>query len=837
MPIEIRKRPEGNIVKSALQSLRAPICAMLMALALPLAALAAAPVAASNPLMSMQYPSPATSPMTPALRDALVDALARDPDANWLEQEVIAADGASGDLFGFRVLVSGNTAFISSPAPLNRPGKVYVFTDASGTWAETQQISATPSVAPPPNWSDFFGWSLSLSGDTLLVGAPEVFNQMFGPVGGAYVFVNSGGTWTQQQELLGSDAGSFDWVGGAVALTGDTAFVGAPNHSGNEGKVYVYSRTGTTWTEGSPLVASDGTSGDAHQFGGAIKTDGTTLLIGAPGPDFSSTGIYAPGAAYVFSNAGGAWTEAQILQPDDSADGDQFGFSIALDGSTAIFGTPAANIGANLHQGAVYAFDGSTGTWAQSAKIVADDGAEYDQFGQSVAMQGGNALVGQWSHNDDLGGTQPPTKPGTVYLFSAARGTWSLSNEFHAGDASNGDSYGWDVGIDGTTLLIGSQATVGANTFQGTAYFYTPADPPIADVGPASLSFSLAPGASGESTLSIGNTGGSDLTFAIAETPANAPRIALNVAGATPPMAASQRRIGSLGTSGLRGPRTAAPWSPRDADGALTFVLDDGTYEDSIGLNDQVSTESAAIWLNRFTPASGTGAFTIDTISIEWPDNPNGSLVGKSINLVAYYDADGDGDPTNAVRLGGDTPVTIASLDAFLDYTVNFAVPGDGDVYVGFENTYALGGTTPIFYPAAIDEGVSQNRSWVAGMSSGDPDPDNLANDDLIGTIDSFGLPGNWLIRASGIAGGGADCSNPSDVPWLSESPASGTVASGASQDVTVTADASALGEGSYSAVLCVTTNDPDHAPVAVPVSLTVSVADRIFADGFDGAP
>ena len=271
--------------------------------------------------------------------------------------------------------------------------------------------------------------------------------------------------------------------------------------------MYVYSRTGTTWTEGSPLVASDGTSGDAHQFGGAIKTDGTTLLIGAPGPDFSSTGIYAPGAAYVFSNAGGAWTEAQILQPDDSADGDQFGFSIALDGSTAIFGTPAANIGANLHQGAVYAFDGSTGTWAQSAKIVADDGAEYDQFGQSVAMQGGNALVGQWSHNDDLGGTQPPPKPGTVYLFSAARGTWSLSNEFHAGDASNGDSYGWDVGIDGTTLLIGSQATVGANTFQGTAYFYTPADPPIADVGPASLSFSLAPGASGESTLSIGNTG------------------------------------------------------------------------------------------------------------------------------------------------------------------------------------------------------------------------------------------------------------------------------------------------------------------------------------------
>ena len=284
---------------------------------------------------------------------------------------------------------------------------------------------------------------------------------------------------------------------------------------------------------------------------------------------------------------------------------------------------------------------------------------------------------------------------------------------------------------------------------------------------------------------------------------------------------------------------TAAPWVPRDADGALAFSLDDGTYEDTIGLNDQSSTEYAALWLNRFTPPAGTGAFTIDSISILWPDNTDGSLVGKEVNLVAYYDADGDGDPSNAVRLGADTLVTVPELDAFDSYTVNFAVPGDGDVYVGFENTYALGGSTPILFPAAIDEDSgSQGRSWVAGMSSGDPDPDNLANNDLFGTIDSFGLAGNWLIRATGIAGGGGgDCSNPSDVPWLSESPASGTVAAGASQDVTVTADATGMNPGDYSALICVTTNDPDHALVAVPVSLTVTVDDRIFADGFDGAP
>jgi hypothetical protein len=302
----------------------------------------------------------------------------------------------------------------------------------------------------------------------------------------------------------------------------------------------------------------------------------------------------------------------------------------------------------------------------------------------------------------------------------------------------------------------------------------------------------------------------------------------------------AQRKLGAIGTSRIAGPRTAAPWAPRDADGALSFVLDDGTYEDGIGLNDQVSTESAGIWLNRFTPPAGTGPFTIDSISIMWPQNSGGTLVGKEIDLVAYYDADGDGDPGNAVRLGSDDVITIDNLDTFIDYTVNFSVPGDGDIYVGFENIYALGGSTPILFPAAIDEDSgSQNNSWVAGMQSGDPDPDVLANNDLFGTIDSFGLPGNWLIRATGVAGGGGggDCSNPSDVPWLSESPASGSIAVGESQDVTVTADATGLDPGSYSALVCITTNDPNNALVGVPVSLTVTADDTIFKDGFDGAP
>jgi len=409
------------------------------------------------------------------------NALAENLDATWLEQKVVSADGQADDLFGFRVLVSGDTAFISAPAPIYRPGKVYVMKNVAGVWTATQELTATPSIAPPPNWSDFFGWSLSLSGDTLLVGAPEVFNPMFGPVGGAYVFVRAGDTWVQQQELLAADSGNFDWVGSAVALTGDTAFVGAPNHDANKGTVYVFTRSGTAWSEGTALVASDGTSGDAHQFGGAIKCDGTTLMIGAPGADYSSTGIYAPGEAYAFENDGGVWTETQILRPDDSADGDQFGYSLSIAGTKVLIGAPAANIGANLHQGAAYLFDATIGTWTQTTKLTVDSGEAYDQLGQSVALADSTALVGMWSHNDDFNSPPAPPKPGSAYLFDASQGNWTLSNQFTASDASDGDSFGWDVAIDGSTIAVGSQGSVDGNEFQGAVYFYVPDDTIFAD--------------------------------------------------------------------------------------------------------------------------------------------------------------------------------------------------------------------------------------------------------------------------------------------------------------------------------------------------------------------
>lgn len=395
----------------------------------------------------------------------------------WVEQKVVASDGQADDLFGYASLVMGNTAFISAPAPGFRPGKVYVYTYSAGSWSKSQVLSATPapSDGTPPNWADFFGWSLAASGNTLVVGAPFNFNSMFGPTGAAYVFTQSGGTWTQQQELNSSDIAPDDWLGISVGVSGNTAVVGAYNHNGTEGAVYVFSNSGGTWTQAQELAAGDGTSGDGHEFGYALAFDGTNLLVGAPGPD-SSTGTLPIGTVYAFADSGGTWGQTQELNASDGVQGDQYGFSLALSGSTALVGTPHAAIGSNAAQGAAYVLAQSSGTWAEQQKLVSGDGVANDQFGLSVALQGATALVGEWSHNEASGGHQPAPKPGNVYQFTSAAGDWTQTQEFLASDATDGDSFGWSVSLDAATTLVGAQNTVNGNTFQGSAYFYPQAN-------------------------------------------------------------------------------------------------------------------------------------------------------------------------------------------------------------------------------------------------------------------------------------------------------------------------------------------------------------------------
>ncbi|MCC6595490.1 MAG: choice-of-anchor J domain-containing protein, partial [Rhodanobacteraceae bacterium] len=330
------------------------------------------------------------------------------------------------------------------------------------------------------------------------------------------------------------------------------------------------------------------------------------------------------------------------------------------------------------------------------------------------------------------------------------------------------------------TIAAGAlQTDLGSNAAEATATLtVNPLPPPLATFTPGSFSFTVQADQTTSGTLNIANAAGRDvLSYSIDAREVLRPvarASGLSKRASAPRVNLQPARLVSSGRSG--GSASAQPlYNPL---ASYTFQLDDGTYENSVGFVDSgpPAVEWGAVWINRFNV---TEALTIDSISIMWPTNPEGTLVGMQPNLVVYYDADADGDPTNAQRIGTDQLVTIAALDVFETYTTNFAVPGAGDVYVGFVDQWSLNGYSPGLYPAALDETASQGMSWLAVAGTPPTDVDNLGNNDMIGTIDDFAMPGNWLIRATGTSGAPTTCTG-AVVGWMSASPASGTVNSGA---------------------------------------------------------
>ncbi len=402
--------------------------------------------------------------------------------------------------------------------------------------------------------------------------------------------------------------------------------------------------------------------------------------------------------------------------------------------------------------------------------------------------------------------------------------------------------------------MAGNTYTTGAITADCTVVANFAADPlpPSATVAPTTLSFTVQEDQTGTQTLNIANAAGSDpLTFSITGQASRARLIPYATTRSARDVAGGDllRRTGTRTLhAGTAGHTPVSPWSPVDVDGgAVTFQADDGSIENGIAWTDGAATptQNTALWLNRYT---ATGALTINTVSIAWPNTTAaaGDVTGKTVNLVAYFDANADGDPTDAVRLGSNTPVTINGPTVFENYPANFVVPAAGDVYLGFVDSFATGGTQPPLYSAGLDTNGNAAVGWVAAKSVGDADVDVIGNNDNIGTLSGLSggtLAGVWMVRGTGTSGPTACAGAP--VNWLSASPASGSVNGGANTNVTVTADPAAdnLAPGSYTGMLCITTNDPTQTLIAVPVSLTVTAApfvpcsggaDEIFCDGFD---
>jgi len=327
------------------------------------------------------------------------------------QAQLIAWDAAAYDSFGFSVALSGETALVGAPYHTTGgkayAGAAYVFTRSGGSWTAEAQLIAADGAA-----GDWFGYSVALSGETALVGARYHTTGGKAYAGAAYVFTRSGGSWTAEAQLIAADGADRDYFGYSVALSGETALVGAPYHTvagkTDAGAAYVFTRSGGSWTAEAQLTAADGAVLDS--FGDSVALSGETALVGALGHD--TAGQAVAGAAYVFTRTAGSWMQQAQLTAGDGAHGDFFGTSVALSGETALVGAPAHATGGQAYAGAAYVFTRSAGAWTQQAQLTAGDGAVGDQFGDSVALSGETALVGAPYHD-----TAGQAAAGAAYVF------------------------------------------------------------------------------------------------------------------------------------------------------------------------------------------------------------------------------------------------------------------------------------------------------------------------------------------------------------------------------------------------------------------------------------
>ncbi len=371
--------------------------------------------------------------------------------SNWTQEaQKVASDGASSDQFGSTVAISGDTAIVgvrSDDIGANtNQGSAYIFVRNGTVWTEQQKLTASDG-----GLNDEFGVSVAISGDTVIIGTR--FDDVGADVdqGSAYIFVRSGTVWTQQQKLTASDGGLVDNFGTGVAISGESVIVGSNGNdvgaNNNQGSAYIFARSGTVWTEQQKLTASDGLSND--QFGRSVSINGETAIVGVQLDDFGVNS--AQGSAYIFIRNGTVWTEQQKLTAPDGAANDRFGISVAISGETAIVGANLDDIGANSDQGSAYIFVRSGTFWTQQQKLTASDGAGFDNFGNSVSINGDTVIVGAFGDDVGVNGSQ-----GSAYVFARNGAVWTQQQKLTAIGGNAGDDFGTGVAISGDKIIVGA---------------------------------------------------------------------------------------------------------------------------------------------------------------------------------------------------------------------------------------------------------------------------------------------------------------------------------------------------------------------------------------------
>ena len=344
--------------------------------------------------------------------------------------------------------------------------------------ASAQTITANPQQKIIPSditKGDNFGWSVATHGDTMVVGAHND-----GP-GSVYVYTKDDAvntTWTQTQKIVAPNSTADNRFGESIAIHGDVMIVGVPrddhNNHKNAGAVYIYTKDNTdTWTQTQKIVVSD--SANEDNFGWSVAINADTAVIGVPNDDDTRKNS---GSAYIYTKNSNddSWIQTQkiVASKEHVSRGDNFGWSVAINSDAIIVGAYHDNDnGKNSGAAYIYTKD-NTDTWTQTQKIVALDGAAGDNFGETVTINDHDTILVGSSQDDDHG-----SDSGSVYIYTKNGNIWSQSQKIIALDGTQNDRFGSAVTIndDNTMILVGAPFNSDdIKNNMGAVYMYTKND-------------------------------------------------------------------------------------------------------------------------------------------------------------------------------------------------------------------------------------------------------------------------------------------------------------------------------------------------------------------------
>ena len=393
--------------------------------------------------------------------------------ANATESILRPSSNAAYDYFGSDIEVNSDATYAiigadrdTQSGPYNY-GAAYVYTRSGSTWTEQAKL-----VASDTQLGDYFGYSVSISEDGMyaIAGAYQEDGGAGDPTsnaGAAYVYVRSGSSWSQQAKLIPSNVGVNYSFGLSVSINGDGtyAFVGASNAASvsGGGVVYVFTRSGSTWTEQIKLEASDAQSNDSFGWDVEVNSDATYAIIAS-----RSAGTGMVGAAYIFTRSGSTWTEQTRLNPSipyGYGAGQTSSVSMNSDCSTVVLGSNYHASSISIYAGLAYIFIRSGSTWTEQAVLEAPDGGSDDGFGWKVSMSSNGNYVAISAYGEDGGVGNPTSNSGAAYVFERDGSTWSQQTKLTASDTQAGDRFGSGIGISGDASYI----IVGANFEDGGA--------------------------------------------------------------------------------------------------------------------------------------------------------------------------------------------------------------------------------------------------------------------------------------------------------------------------------------------------------------------------------